>query len=73
MSSRSNGVMNVLCRRSTQRVRDDVGLVLDLLDARGQCANVLAALHQPLHLPGALDGERGVSLEQAEEVLVAGE
>ena len=53
-------------------VRDDVGLVLDLLDAGGQRADVLAALHQPLHLLRALDRQRGVALEEAEEVVFAG-
>ena len=62
-----------LVQRLDAAVRDDVGLVLDLLDACGQRADVLAALHEPLHLLGALDRERRVSLEQAEEVLVSGE
>jgi hypothetical protein len=55
------------------RVGDDVGLVFDFFDARRQGAHVLTALHQPLHFLCSLDRERGVALEEAEEILVARE
>jgi len=72
MSSRSNGVMKVRWTLDA-RVGDDVGLVLDLLDAGRARADVLIALHQLLHLLGALDRQCRMPLEQAEELLVAGE
>jgi hypothetical protein len=53
------------------RVRDDVGLVLDLLDAGGQRARVLPARDQRRERLGAVDRQRGVSLEELEEVLLA--